>query len=149
MLFQKGNRGFWWCTFLSSSYMNSPSIQPEMWYSWQKLATGSSFSTHVHAFSYDQLDWHVKHQIIGYQQTIIHIIHPIVIQGRRLMTAPANHEADMMWALEQQSGAAMWWNKRRMFEHVVNRPQMWMTNDQYGFLIKLMSVLFMKLCLIE
>lgn len=109
----------------------------------------STFSMHVHPFSHDQLDWHVKHQIIGYQQTIIHIIHPIVIQGRRLMMSPANHEADMMGALEQQSGVAVWQNRRMMFEHVVNRPEMWMTNDQCWFLIKLMSVLFMELCLIE
>ncbi|KAK5852931.1 hypothetical protein PBY51_006762 [Eleginops maclovinus] len=83
----------------------------------------------------------MKHPITGYQQTIIHIIHPIIIQGRRLMMAPANHEADMMRALEQQSGVAMWPNGRRMFEHVVNRPEMWMTNDQRWFLIKLMPVI--------
>lgn len=92
-------------------------------------------------FSYEQLDWHVKCPIIGYQQTIIHIIHPIVIAGQRLMMAPTSHEADMMGALEQQSGVAMWRNGRRMFEHVVNRPEMWMTNDQCWFLIKLMSVI--------
>lgn len=83
----------------------------------------------------------VKHPIIGYQQTIIHIIHPIVIQRRQLMMASANHEADMMGALGQQSGVAMWRNGRRMFEHVVNRPEMWMTNDQGWFLIKLMSII--------
>lgn len=91
----------------------------------------------------------VKRPIIGHQQTIIHIIHPIVIRGRRLMMAPADHKADMMGALEQQSGVTMWRNTRRMFEHVVNRPEMWMTNDQRRFLIKLMSVLFTELCLIE
>lgn len=65
------------------------------------------------------------------------------------MTAPADHEADMMGALEQQSGVAMWRSGRRMFEHVVNRLETGMTNDQRWFLIKLMSVLFMVLCLIE
>lgn len=46
------------------------------------------------------------------------------------MMAPANHETDMMGALEAQSGVAMCQNSRRMFEHVVNRPGMSMTNDQ-------------------
>lgn len=59
---------------------------------------------HVHLFSYDQLNWHMKNPVIGYQQTIIHIIHPIFIWGLWLMMAPANHEVDMMWALEQQLG---------------------------------------------
>lgn len=65
------------------------------------------------------------------------------------MMAPANHEADMMGALERQSGAATRRNRRRMFEHVVNRPEMWMTNDRRWCLIRLMSVLFTELCLIE
>lgn len=43
----------------------------------------------------------------------------------------------------------MWRNRRRMFEYVVNRLEMQMTNDQCWFLIKLMPVLFTKLCLIE
>lgn len=65
------------------------------------------------------------------------------------MIAPVDHEADMMGALEKQSGVAMLQNRRRMFEHVVNRPEMWMTNDQRWFLIKRISVLFMEPCLME
>lgn len=108
-----------------------------------------AFSMHARHFSCDQLEWHAMHPIIGDRHTIIHINHPIVIRGCRLMMAPANHEADMMGALGQQSGVAMWRNRRRMFEHVVNRPEMWMTNDQCWRLIKLMSVLFTELRLIE
>ena len=61
------------------------------------------------------------------------------------MKTPANHEADMMGTLEQHAVSVMWWNRRRMFEQVVNRPEMWMTNDHCWFIISLMSVLFMAL----
>lgn len=54
------------------------------------------------------LDRHVRHPIIGFQQTIIHIIRWVIIQGWQLMKAPANHEADMMGALQQHSWALMW-----------------------------------------
>lgn len=114
-----------------------------------RLFARRTLSVHTRHFSCVQLEWHAMHPIIGDQQTIIHIIHPIVIWGWRLMMAPANHEADMMGALGQQSGVTMWRNRRRMFEHVVNRPEMWMTNDQGWRLLKLMSVLFTELRLIE
>lgn len=114
-----------------------------------RLFARRAFSMHARHFSCDQLEWQAMHPIIGDRQTIIHIIHPIVIRGWRLMMAPANHEADMMGALGQQSGVAMWRNRRRMFEHVVNRPEMGMTNDQCWRLVKLMSVLFTELRLIE
>lgn len=42
----------------------------------------------------------MERPIIGDQQTIIHIIHPIIIQGWQLMTAPAEHEADMMGCIK-------------------------------------------------
>lgn len=98
------------------------------------LFTAHTSPTHPHQFSRDQLDWRARRPIIGYQQTIIRIIHPIVSRGRLLMMAPAKHEADMMGALERQLRVAMW-QSRRMLEQVVNRPEMQMTNDQKRFLI--------------
>lgn len=53
-------------------------------------------------------DRHMKHPIIGYQQTIIHIIRWVIIQDWQLMKASASHEADMMGALQRHSWVVMW-----------------------------------------
>ncbi len=120
--------------FLLSLRMTSPITttslplikKTDMWYTRlpHQHFTSRTFSTHVRQLCYDHFDWHMKRPIISHQQTIIHIIHPIIIQGPQFMMAPANHEVDMMGALGRQSGVAMWRNRGRMFEHVVNRPEM-------------------------
>lgn len=67
------------------------------------LSSGKTFPVHVHTSQWP-LDRHAKHPIIGYQQTIIRIIRPIISEGRRLMLAPASHATDMMGPLEEQEG---------------------------------------------
>lgn len=64
------------------------------------------------------------------------------------MTAPANLEADTTGALGWRSRAATWRKRRRMFESVVDRPEMWLTNEQCWFLIRLTCVLATEVCLI-
>lgn len=62
---------------------------------------------HVHTIQ-RSLDRHAKHPIIGYQQTIIRIIRPIITEDRQLILAPASHGTDMMGTLEEQSRVVMW-----------------------------------------
>lgn len=56
----------------------------------------------------------------------------------QLMRAPANLEAGVR--------TAMWRKRRRMFERVVDRPEMWLTNEQRWILIRPTRVL---VCVIE
>lgn len=115
----------------------------------QNLLLGCGFSVHERRFSCDQPEWHEKRPIIGYSKQLFTLFAQSSLKTGQLMTAPADHEGDMMGALGQHSVAPTWRKRRRMFEHVVDRPEMWMTNDRRWFLIKLMSVLFVLLCLIE